>query len=290
MHKRNLLPLLLILSLLASCGQPAARKEDKIIFVSILPLQYFADQISGGLYRSEVMVPPGVGPETYNPTPRQMGNMAKAKAYFANGYLGFEEAYLDKFQSVNPGLLFVNTSEGVDLIHAEADHDGHHHLKGVDPHTWSAPSGARVIARNICKGLSQIDPAHEAQFRDNLQKLLTRIDSVDQVMGTLLNHISSPAFMVFHPALGYLARDYHLEQLSIEFEGKVPTPRHVQQLVEQSKEKKITRIMIQREFDPENAEIIARETGSKVIRIDPLAYNWPEEMISIARKLAGKEE
>jgi zinc transport system substrate-binding protein len=93
--------------------------------------------------------------------------------------------------------------------------------------------------------------------------------------------------MVFHPALGYFARQYHLEQLSIEFEGKVPTPRHVQNIVLQAKAQKIAYIMIQKEFDVENTEIIANETGSKIIQIDPLAYDWPGEMISLARKMAA---
>ena len=71
------------------------------------------------------MVPPGVGPETYNPTPRQMSEMARAEAYFANGYLGFEETYVEKFQSINPNLVFINTSTGVHLIQAEGhDHGG----------------------------------------------------------------------------------------------------------------------------------------------------------------------
>jgi zinc transport system substrate-binding protein len=93
--------------------------------------------------------------------------------------------------------------------------------------------------------------------------------------------------MVFHPALGYFAQEYHLEQLSIEFEGKIPTPRHVQNIVLEAKSKNISSILIQREFDVENAEIIANETGSKVIQIDPLAYDWANEMISLAHKMAG---
>ncbi|MCL4483803.1 MAG: zinc ABC transporter substrate-binding protein [Bacteroidetes bacterium] len=284
---RKIILFLLALVVLVSC-QTSQKTKEKVVYVSILPLQYFTDQITGHLYTSEVMVPPGVGPETYNPTPKQMSGMAHASAFFANGYLGFEEAYLDKFKSVNPNLAFINTSTGVDLIHAEGhNHEGHLHEKGVDPHTWTSPKGAKIIARNILDGMVKIDPANKARFQANYERLLVKIDSVNQVVGSILTNIPSRKFMVFHPALGYFARDYHLEQLSIEFEGKIPSPKHIQKMVEEARTLKIAYIMIQKEFDIENVEIIAKETGSTVIRIDPLAYDWPNEMISIARKMAG---
>ena len=271
-----------------SCQTAPKKPTEKIVFASILPLQYFTDQITGKSYTCEVMVPPGVGPETYNPTPRQMAEMSKAGAYFANGFLGFEEAYLDKFQSINPGLTFINTSTGVNLIHAEGhSHGDIQHEKGVDPHTWSSPDGAKIIARNIFDGMVKIDPANQEKFQANLDRLLAKIDSVDGAVNTILTNIPSRTFMVFHPALGYYARQYGLEQLSIEFEGKVPTPRHVQNIVLQAKAQKIAYVLIQREFDVENAEIISNETGSKIIQIDPLAYDWPNEMISLARKMAA---
>ena len=133
----------------------------------------------------------------------------------------------------------------------------------------------------------KIDPTNKAKFQENLDRLLTKIDSVDKVVKTILTDIPSRKFMVFHPALGYFARVYGLEQLSIEFEGKIPTPKHIQGIVEEAKVQNIRYIMIQKEFDVENAEIIANETGSKVIQIDPLAYDWPTEMISLARKMAA---
>jgi zinc transport system substrate-binding protein len=287
-NMRKTLLFLLSIAALASCQTTTKKNTEKIVFASILPLQYFTDQITGNLYVSEVMVPPGVGPETYNPTPRQMAAMAKAGAFFANGFLGFEEAYLDKFKSNNPNLIFVNTSVGVELIQATGHDDGDQvHEKGVDPHTWSSPEGARIIARNIYNGMVKIDPANQSKYQTNLDRLLTRIDSVDLVVKEILTNIPSRKFMVFHPALGYFAREYGLEQLSIEFEGKIPTPRHIQDIVLQAKAQNIKYIMIQREFDVENAEIIANETGSKVIQIDPLAYDWPGQMISLARKMAA---
>src|SRR5512133_3686573 len=99
---RNLIIIPVLISiLLASCHLQKSNKE-KVVFVSILPQKYFAEKIAGDLYQVEVMVPPGVGPETYSPTPKQMKKLGESDAYFAIGYLGFEEDLLSKLPSLNP--------------------------------------------------------------------------------------------------------------------------------------------------------------------------------------------
>ncbi len=284
--RRFLIASLLIGILLSGCLSGNRSTDDKIIFVSILPLKYFADKIVGEAYKVEVTVPPGVGPETYSPAPKQMMRLGEAKAYFSVGYLGFEQAWLENFASGNPQLRVFQTSNGIDLIHGEEQHEDHAHIQGVDPHIWSSPKAAVQIAKNICNGMIEIDPQNGEVYRKNLGVLLKDIQRVDSLVSKMLTQVSSKEFIIFHPALGYFARDYGLEQHSIEFEGKVPSPKHLQTVIETAKSGNIKFVLIQKEFDQENAEIIARETGSKIIQIDPLDYNWPEQMISIAEKLS----
>jgi len=274
--------------LLAGCYSEAPGPKNKILFASILPLKYFADKIVGNTWVVEVMVPPGVGPETYSPTPRQMMMLAKAKGYLSIGYLGFEQAWLENFRSTNLQMQLILTSININLIKEGEQHRDHAHLQGVDPHIWSSPKTAVRIARNICDGMVKIDPENSDLFRKNLDLLLTEIQAVDSTVTALLSGSSEKKFIIFHPALGYFARDYGLEQLSIEFEGKVPSPRHLKTVIETAKSENIKFIMIQKEFDMENAEIIAKETGSTIVQIDPLDYNWSGQMISIAKKLSNR--
>jgi len=285
--RRFLLPVLLIGLLFSGCFSETQKPKTKVIFVSILPLKYFADKIVGNLYRVEVTVPPGAGPETYSPTPRQMILLSQASGYFSIGYLGFEQTLLDNIKSTNPNLPLFNTSRRIDLIKDEQQHENHVHLQGVDPHIWSSPKSARLIAKNIFDGVMQIDPEKGDSYLKNLNNILAEIEKTDSIVTSLLSKVSSKKFIIFHPALGYFARDYGLEQLSIEFEGKVPSPRHLQSVIETAKSENIKFILVQKEFDQEFAAIIAKETGSKIIQIDPLAYNWPEQMISIAKKLSN---
>lgn len=98
---------------------------------------------------------------------------------------------------------------------------------------------------------------------------------------------SQGAFLIYHPALSYLARDYGWEQISIEEGGKEPSPAHLQQIIRQCKEKKVKTVFIQKEFDSRNAEIIAREIGAEVMEINPLNYHWDAEMRHIAKVLGN---
>ncbi len=272
--------------LFSSCSSNTKKSEVKVLFVTILPLKYFTDKIAGETYKVEVTVPPGVGPETYSPTPKQMVLLSKAQGYFSIGYLGFEQAFLEKFKSTNPNVQVFSTAKGVELIKGTEDHGDHQHMEGIDPHIWSSPKEARIIARNIFEGMVQIAPENKGVFQQNLNNLLTEIDKVDSTVNQILKKCTARKFIIFHPALGYFARDYGLEQLSIEFEGKVPSPKHLQTVINEAKSGNIRFILIQKEFDQENAEIISKETGSKIVQIDPLAYNWPDQMIDIAQKLA----
>jgi zinc transport system substrate-binding protein len=91
--------------------------------------------------------------------------------------------------------------------------------------------------------------------------------------------------MIFHPALGYFARDYHLTQYSIESDGKSPSTAHMKQMIDIARKKKIKTVFIQKQFEISKAEAIANEIGAKIVPIDNLAENWLSEMYSLTDKM-----
>jgi len=86
--------------------------------------------------------------------------------------------------------------------------------------------------------------------------------------------------------LAYFCRDYNLEQISIEQEGKEPSPSYLSELITLANEKGIKSIFISKEFDTRNAEAIAKEINGKVVVFDPMAENWAENMILLAELIA----
>ncbi len=276
-------------------SQTADNDTKPVIAVTIEPQRYFTEAIAGDKYNVVSIVPKGMSPETYDPTPQQMVSLAGSKAFLRIGHIGFEKVWMDRLLDNTPHIQVFDISEDVNLIYEDHDHDHDIHThscgNGVEPHIWNSPENALVMARNTYKALTQLDKENENYYLHRYDSLCNVILKTDSVICELL---SSPertnAFMIYHPALSYFARDYGLLQVSIEQGGKEPTPAHLKGLVDFCKNNRVNIIFVQPEFDTRNAEIVAKETGARIVRINPLNYNWAEEMIAIAQALSGKEE
>jgi zinc transport system substrate-binding protein len=266
-------------------------QQENIITVTLEPQRYFVEQLVDTFFQVECMVPAGTSPETYDPVPAQMAKLARAKAYFCIGRIGFEEVWLDKLKQNYPQVRFFDNSLGASLIASNHHHCHEHHSHeeaGVDPHLWNSPKEARRIVQNMHSALVAIDSANEESYTARLQQLLYEIENTDAKITALLKNSSQKAFIIYHPALTYFARDYGLTQYCIESDGKEPSPEQLKTLIKTAKEEAIQTVFIQQEFDRKNAELIAQETGCRLITIHPLAYNWSEEMIRIAKALSNE--
>ena len=87
--------------------------------------------------------------------------------------------------------------------------------------------------------------------------------------------------MIYHPNLAYIARDYGLEEIPVEFEGKEPSPSRMRELIDRARKENLRTIFVQREYDTKNAKAIAGEIGARVILIDPLSENWQKSTMDI---------
>ena len=108
---------------------------------------------------------------------------------------------------------------------------------------------------------------------------------MDQYVESELAPYKGQKFLIFHPALSYIARDYGLEQISIEIDGKEPTPANIQNIINVAKQEGIKIVFVQKQFSTHNAEVIADEIDGSVVQIDPLAYNWKESIKFIADEI-----
>lgn len=285
--------------LLAIVGLSACqgKKEGgtRTISVTIEPQRYFAEKIAGDLFQINCVTPAGQSPETYDPTPQQMVQISQSQAYFRIGEIGFEQAWMKNLQSQNPDMVVFDLSEGMELIkneeeaHEEGEAHHHHHHGSVDPHIWTSISGARVIAQNTCQAFIKLDPENQEVYRAGYQRLIEEIDSTEAEMKQLLQPLAGTAFIIYHPALTYFAREFGLKQLCIELDGKEPSPAQLKQLLETATQSGAKVVFVQQEFDQKNAELIAKETGCRLVTINPLSYNWHDEMIRLATILAGKD-
>ncbi|MBN1689902.1 MAG: zinc ABC transporter substrate-binding protein [Dehalococcoidia bacterium] len=266
--------------IVASCNTAApAQMEEKIgVAVTILPQQEFVVRVGGDKVDVTVMVPPGASPHTYEVTPAQMVQLSKAMVYCKVGSpIEFELAWLDKLLAQNKDILVVDCSKGIDLIQSDDPDE-----PGMDPHIWTSPRNAKIMVQNICAGLSQADPQNRQYYENNRDLYLKNLDELDVEMGALLNGAGAQTFIVYHPAWGYFARDYGLQQLGIEQEGKEPKAAYMSRLINEARLQNIKVVFISPEFDSRNAEAIAREIGGRVVIIDPLAGDYLQNMREVA--------
>lgn len=283
---------ILTVSLVLVACNSTREKEKNALTVTIEPQRYFLEQIVGDKFRINTLVPPGSSPETYEPTPSAMIDLGNSKAYFKVGFLGYENVWTAKLANNNPNVKIVDCSEGIELVY---DGHGHFHPHGdddrgsaADPHVWSSPKNAIRFSQNMLDALVELDSGNAGFYRDNFEKLARKISETDSVVTALLRNISSRSFIVYHPALGYFARDYNLEQHSIEFEGKSPSPAQMKELIDWAKAENITVVYIQQDFDVKNTEVIAKEIGAQSYIINPLSYEWDKELIRVAQILADQ--
>ncbi|MFO7864652.1 MAG: zinc ABC transporter substrate-binding protein [Salinivirgaceae bacterium] len=286
------LPLALLFAL-PSCSTSDKTKNNSdkdAIYVSILPQKYLAEQIAGETFTIHALLPPGASPAVYEPTPKQLRQLSGAKAYFRIGYIGFELAWMDRIAATNKDMIIFDQSKNVTLIETDHQHhhegEHHHHSHGnVDPHIWMSPSEMSVQARNIYNSLCHLMPDSTEYYKTNYEELLALIADTDKKIMNNLNDVKNRSFMIYHPAMSYFARDYQLKQISLEFEGKEPSGKYMASLIETSKKEGLKTIFIQKEFPVERAKTLANELNADVEVIDPLAYNWPENMIRISKQL-----
>lgn len=289
---------LVLVVLLAGCGtsptpeNPGHSAAGKLqVTVSIVPQQYFVERIGGQFVEVNVMVLPGNSPATYEPKPEQLTVLSKSAAYFGIG-VAFENAWLAKIAATNPEMLMVDTAQGIERQpiadhHHEEEEEEEAHVEGaLDPHIWVSPELVKVQAQNIYAALAQLDPEHEATYKANLESFIADIDILESDIQDTLSGLPSKKFMVFHPAWGYFADDFGLEQIPVEVGGQEPSAQELAQLIELARAENIKVIFAQPEFSTQDAQTIATEIGGEVLLISPLAPDWLSNMRQVASTFA----
>jgi zinc transport system substrate-binding protein len=274
----------LAFTVLLSCNQNPSGNSERIITVSIAPFRYFVEEIAGDDFHVNVMVPAGSNPHIYEPVPDQINKLRRSEAYISNGYLGFELTWLGRFYEMNKRMIKLSIGEKIDLIDAAHDHQGEH-AEGADPHYWVSPRSAKVIAESIYELLSDLNPQAEEKYKSGYSLLLDKIDEADKKAESFFSGFKDKAFMIYHPNLAYLARDYGLKEIAVEYEGKEPSPSRMKELIDIARRENIGVIFIQKEFDNKNARVIAHEIGAEIKVIDPLSEDWMDSTMEIITSL-----
>ena len=285
-----------------------------VVIASIAPVGYLAKAVGGDKIEVQSLAKGDV--HSYEPKPNDMKAVAKASLFIAAG-LEFEEAWIPRFKASAKNLVVVQSDAKIAKLkeehaehgehdekhsghddhkakddkhsgHAEhAKHDEKHeaheehdeeHEAHADPHVWLNPMLAITMARNISDALIDMDKANKDFYLKNFQKLMNDLLAFDESAKNELAGLKNRKFVVYHPAWGYFAKHYDLEQISIERNGKEPKIDEMASTVKMIKDENIKVIFADPNRSQKSAQVLASQTGAKVELLDPLGYNLLENL------------
>ncbi len=325
---RLYLSFLLLPLLFSAVFAQGAETSGKVkVFASILPQKYFVERVGGDRVKVDVLVGPGQSPHMYEPTPRRLAELSGARVLFTIG-LPFEDVLIPKIKSAFKGLSVVDTRKGIKLRRMESEDENHvaeeaqghsseseghsgergraagdrhdakdehgHEAGAPDPHFWLDPERVKIQAQTICDSLITIDPTGAPIYRRNLKSFQEDLDWVDALIAKALAPIRGEQIFVFHPAYGYFADRYGLEQVAVETGGKEPSAKRLARLIDKAKRAGVKVIFVQPQFDTKYASSIAKEIGGAVVSLDPLAPHYIKNLEDMAAKvetaLSGRDK
>ncbi|MBN4068178.1 zinc ABC transporter substrate-binding protein [Desulfotalea psychrophila] len=278
-------------------GQLLAGVQEKLdVFVSIPPQKWLCEQLGQGHVEVKLLLAKGQEPHGFEPSPRQIKALSSASLFFTTG-LVFEQEITRRLQSGTSNLQIIDTSKNVEKIPMDSyghEHGHEHeHNATLDPHVWLSPPNLKSMAVIMAAALIEQDSDNEPFYKKNLWLLEALLDDLDESLKKELAPYEGASFFVFHPAFGYFAHRYHLQQIAVETGGKSPTPKQLFALIRKARERGVKVIFAQPQFDSRSAMSVAKGIGGKVVPLDPLAENVVENMgkmgVAIANALKSQE-
>ena len=188
-----LIPILFLLSLSYS---------KDLTLVSVYPFYDVVKHIGESRFDTEVLIPPKADYHHYELSVSDILKVSKAEIVFVSGVpLGGWER---KIEEISKGKV-IRLSEGIELIRMGSI--------GVDPHIWLSPKRMASVAKKAYEGFVSTDPERKETLRRNLREVLEKLEDLDRLYSSTLARCRVRVLPVVHPALGYLAKDYGLEQV-----------------------------------------------------------------------------
>jgi len=265
---------------------PGAAGEPLEVWVSIPPMLEIVGRVGGDRVHAQALLAPGASPHTFEPTPRQLAGLWEADLFLGIG-VSFETPLLAKIASMRPDLAVADCSREVELAPIDDAHLDAHPAERFDPHTWLDPVLVKVEAAAVRDELCRLSPADCAALDANLASYLADLDAAHRRIETMLAPYRGRTLLVFHPAYGYFARRYGLEQVAVEVGGKEPTPRQLGLLVEQAKASGATALFVQPQVRGSAAAAVAEALGCPLVELDPLAADLSANLERMARDIAA---
>lgn len=243
---------------------PSSTSNKIKVAVTIMPYAEFVKKIGEDRVDVVVLVPPYADPHSFDLTPSAIKAVSDAQIYFKIGLpLEFEINWVNKLIELNPNLIVVDTSMGIEPI----EENGH-----IDPHVWLSPRNAMLIVESIYQELVKIDRENLKIYKQNRDSYINELKTLDKEVQEILSNLKTRRFLVHHSAWAYFARDYNLVQLALEKEGKEPTIEEIIEVIKSAKSEGVKAVFAEPRSDQRSMDVIAEELGVRVVLVDTHSF------------------
>lgn len=269
--------------LFGTCCQRQAKTEvssKPLILVSISPYLLLTERIAGPDFRVATIVPAAANPHSFEPTSHQILSMSQGQVWLCIGE-PFEKKILPILRTHNPDLIVTDLREGIDLL-AEPVNCKHCSSDHADRHIWLSPTRMQSQAQLIADTLSAKYPAHQEQFQKNVKSLCADLQALDAEIRQILQNTRSHTLLVSHPAFAYFCKDFNLTQISIEYEGKDPRPKHLEEVLQIAISQSAEVALALPQHNNKGVQLIAEKLRKPIRLIDPYSSNYFEMMRTLA--------
>jgi len=250
--------LLLALALTGcSVHVPFAGEPRPYVLATTSTLSSIAQGVAGDRLRVRSLVPVGVSPEDYQPTPRDIETLHAADVLVVNGS-GLEDWLTHTIDNAkNPALRIVNCTVGLPVV-------------GGNPHLWMDPLLARAYVEKIRAAFALADPVNAATYRANASaydaKLVALAARTQRAIDTIPP--AQRAMIVFHSAFEYYNRRFGLRTVGIleASPGQEPSPALIAHIVTLARASGVRAVFAEPEYSPNLVEALAQSAHINTVK------------------------
>jgi len=278
---------LLVAMLIFGCVSSSPEKENNKIKVvaSFYPLYDFAKNVGGERVEIVTLIPSGVEPHEFEPSPGDIKAISGADVLVYNG-AGMEPWMANLLESNNnQKLIVVDTTQGVTLLKADGheaehhEHEAEHHHGEYDPHTWLNPIIAKQQVVAITDALIKADPAGKEYYESNSKTYLEKLDSLDSEISASMSNCKKKDILITHATLGYFCDRYGCNQIAISGINPEaePSAQDVAKIVDEAKEHNVSVVFFEKLINPKTAQTISNEIGGSTMTFNTVHGLTKEE-------------
>ena len=295
MYKKLILSLFLVVSLfLTACGNTEKSTNEASetikVYSTVYPLQFITEQIGGEHVNVQSVYPPGANEHTYEPSQKDIIEMANSDLFLYIGYNleGFVANSKSIFEDEGVKVVAIGETalEGHELEnthsntteehhnHSEEDSHDHNHDHGdVDPHLWLNPHLMIDMASKVKEELIAQMPEHETVFEENFNALKSKLEQLDQNFASTIENSNKKEIIVSHAAYGYWEERYGLEQIAVTglMNSSEPSQKELENIMKTAEKHDIHYVLFEQNISSKLSETIQKEIGAKSLTLHNLS-------------------